>query len=58
MARRLNIDVDGQGDLAGHGGEHRAVFVYQIDSYNYWQSLLGRSDFTYGQPIAVAFGTG
>ena len=37
MVRRLNIDGDGQGDLAGHGGEHRAVFVYQIDSYRYWQ---------------------
>ncbi len=47
--RRLNIDGDGQGDLAGHGGEHRAVFVYQIDSYRYWQSELGRTDFTYGQ---------
>ena len=49
LARRLNIDGDGQGDLAGHGGEHRAVFVYQIDSYRYWQNQLGRSDFTYGQ---------
>jgi ferredoxin-NADP reductase/MOSC domain-containing protein YiiM len=49
MARRLNIDGDGQGDLAGHGGEHRAVFVYQIESYRYWQSQLGRTDFTYGQ---------
>src|SRR6202167_80129 len=47
--RRLNIDGDGQGDLAGHGGEHRAVFVYQIDSYRYWQNQLGRSDFVYGQ---------
>jgi len=47
--RRLNIDGDGQGDLAGHGGEHRAVFVYQIDSYRYWQAQLGRDDFTYGQ---------
>ena len=47
--RRLNIDGDGQGDLAGHGGEHRAVFVYQIDSYRYWQDQLGRNDFTYGQ---------
>jgi MOSC domain-containing protein YiiM len=47
--RRLNIDGDGQGDLAGHGGEHRAVFVYQIDSYRYWQHELGRNDFTYGQ---------
>jgi ferredoxin-NADP reductase len=31
QVRRLNIDGDGQGDLAGHGGEHRAVFVYQIE---------------------------
>ena len=49
IARRLNIDGDGQGDLAGHGGEHRAVFVYQINSYRYWQAQLGRSDFSYGQ---------
>jgi len=49
MTRRLNIDGDGQGDLAGHGGEHRAVFVYQIESYRYWQNHLGRNDFTYGQ---------
>jgi len=47
--RRLNIDGDGQGDLAGHGGEHRAVFVYQIDSYRYWQKQLGRDDFSFGQ---------
>jgi ferredoxin-NADP reductase/MOSC domain-containing protein YiiM len=49
MVRRLNIDGDGQGDLAGHGGEHRAVFVYQIDSYRHWQNQLGRKDFAYGQ---------
>jgi MOSC domain-containing protein YiiM len=49
MARRLNMDGDGQGDLVGHGGEHRAVFVYQIESYRYWQNQLGRDDFTYGQ---------
>jgi ferredoxin-NADP reductase/MOSC domain-containing protein YiiM/ferredoxin len=49
MARRLNIDGDGQGDLAGHGGEQRSVFVYQIDSYRYWQAQLGRNDFAYGQ---------
>ena len=49
MVRRLNIDGDGQGDLAGHGGEHRAVFVYQIESYRYWQNQLGRTDFVYGQ---------
>ena len=47
--RRLNIDGDGQGDLAGHGGEQRAVFVYQIDSYRYWQEQLRRTDFVHGQ---------
>jgi len=30
---RLNLEGDGQGDLAAHGGEHRAVFAYQIESY-------------------------
>jgi ferredoxin-NADP reductase/MOSC domain-containing protein YiiM len=49
VARRLNIDGDGQGDLAGHGGEHRAVFVYQVESYRYWEHELGRDDFVYGQ---------
>jgi MOSC domain-containing protein YiiM len=48
-ARRLNLDGDGQGDLVGHGGEQRAVFVYQIEAYRYWESELKRSDFTYGQ---------
>jgi ferredoxin-NADP reductase/MOSC domain-containing protein YiiM len=49
MVRRLNIEGDGQGDPKGHGGEQRAVFVYQIESYRYWEKRLGRSDFTYGQ---------
>jgi len=46
---RLNLEGDGQGDLAGHGGEQRAVFVYQIESYRYWQQELERTDFVYGQ---------
>ena len=41
--RKLNVDGDGQGDLAGHGGEQRAVFVYQLDSYRYWERELGRT---------------
>ena len=47
--RKLNILGDGQGDLAGHGGEQRAVFVYQMESYHYWERFLGRNDFVYGQ---------
>lgn len=49
MVRRLNVDGDGQGDIAGHGGEHRAVFVYQLGSLQYWQNQLGRTDLAYGQ---------
>ena len=49
MVLTLNIVGDAQGDLAGHGGEQRAVFVYQMESYRYWERFLGRNDFTFGQ---------
>src|SRR5947207_5780315 len=48
-AGQLNLDGDGQGDLDGHGGEQRAAFVYQIESYRYWQEQLKRTDFVRGQ---------
>jgi ferredoxin-NADP reductase/MOSC domain-containing protein YiiM len=48
MVRRLNIDGDGQGDTAGHGGEQRAVLVYQIGSYRHWARHFGRDDLGYG----------
>jgi ferredoxin-NADP reductase/MOSC domain-containing protein YiiM len=48
MVRRLNIDGDGQGDLQGHGGEHRAVLVYQVQSYEHWRHHFGRDDLGYG----------
>ena len=44
MVRRLNVDGDGQGDLAGHGGEQRAVMVYQTESYAHWKRYFGRDD--------------
>ena len=46
---RLNLDGDGQGDLAGHGGEQRAIFVYQIESYRHWEEQLQRTDLAPGQ---------
>jgi ferredoxin-NADP reductase/MOSC domain-containing protein YiiM/ferredoxin len=46
---KLNLVGDGQGDLAGHGGEQRAAFVYQLDSYRYWERELGRNDLVPGQ---------
>ncbi len=46
---RTNLAGDGQGDLAGHGGEQRAVYVYQLDSYRYWDEHLRRDGFIHGQ---------
>jgi ferredoxin-NADP reductase/MOSC domain-containing protein YiiM len=46
---RLNIDGDGQGDLAGHGGPNRAVLVYQEQAYAFWREHLGRPDLTAGR---------
>ena len=49
MVRRLNIDGDGQGDLAATVASTAPYSFISIDSYRYWQSQLGRNDFTYGQ---------
>jgi ferredoxin-NADP reductase/MOSC domain-containing protein YiiM len=49
MVRRLNIDGDGQGDRNGHGGEQRAVFVYQLQSYEYWERYFRKDDRELGQ---------
>jgi ferredoxin-NADP reductase/MOSC domain-containing protein YiiM/ferredoxin len=49
MVRRLNLEGDRQADLHGHGGEQRAVMVYQLDSYRHWAAYLGRDDFEHGQ---------
>lgn len=49
MVRRLNIDGDGQGDRNGHGGEQRAVLVYQLDAYRHWRRHFGRDDLDHGQ---------
>src|SRR5262249_4943878 len=49
MVPKLTIDGVAQADLAGHGGEQRAVFVYQMDSYGYWERFFSRNDFSFGQ---------
>jgi ferredoxin-NADP reductase/MOSC domain-containing protein YiiM len=46
---RLNVAGDGQADLVGHGGEQRAVYVYQMDSYRHWSTFLNRDDLAPGQ---------
>ena len=46
---RLNVDGDAQADLVAHGGEHRAVYVYDLSGYRHWASELGRDDLVHGQ---------
>jgi ferredoxin-NADP reductase/MOSC domain-containing protein YiiM len=48
FAGRLNLAGDGQADLVGHGGEQRALMVYQRDSYRYWADYLRRTDLVDG----------
>ena len=48
-AKKINLDGDAQADLIGHGGEHRAVMVYQAEAYQYWRDTLNRHDLVYGQ---------
>jgi ferredoxin-NADP reductase/MOSC domain-containing protein YiiM len=48
VVRRLNVDGDGQADLVGHGGEHRAVYVYDRSAYDHWADFLGRDDLVPG----------
>jgi ferredoxin-NADP reductase/MOSC domain-containing protein YiiM len=48
MVRRVNLDGDGQADLNVHGGPDKVVYVYDIDSYHYWQHELGLDTLAYG----------
>jgi ferredoxin-NADP reductase/MOSC domain-containing protein YiiM len=44
----LNVAGDAQADLVGHGGEHRAVYVYDRSAYEHWSEFLGRDDLVPG----------
>src|SRR4051794_18385791 len=45
----LNLDGDRQADLSVHGGEHKAVYCYPIEHYEYWKRELPGKEL----PIAV-----
>ncbi|PJF44732.1 MAG: MOSC domain-containing protein [Phototrophicales bacterium] len=44
-----HLEGDQQADLSVHGGPDKAVYVYPYEHYAYWEKVLGRSDFQYGQ---------
>jgi MOSC domain-containing protein YiiM len=39
--RRLNFEGDRQADLSVHGGPAKAVYVYPLEHYAFWQDQLG-----------------
>jgi MOSC domain-containing protein YiiM len=43
-ARTLNLDGDRQADLAVHGGEYKAVYVYPTEHFDYWKKRLPGRD--------------
>ena len=38
---KLGFENDGVGDLKHHGGDDKAVCVYSLDHYPYWEDALG-----------------
>lgn len=40
---RTNLDGDRQADLSVHGGEHKAVYAYAAEHYEWWGKELGRT---------------
>lgn len=49
LLERTNLVGDGQADLENHGGPEKAVNVYPIEHYPYWEQTVG---FTHLQPGA------
>jgi MOSC domain-containing protein YiiM len=39
--KKLGFTGDGVADLKNHGGQDKAVCVYSLDHYPYWEDLLG-----------------
>jgi MOSC domain-containing protein YiiM len=47
--RKTNLEGDRQADLRVHGGEHKAVYCYPAEHYDYWKQQLAGRDL----PIAI-----
>ena len=46
---KTNLEGDRQADLSVHGGEHKAVYCYPAEHYDYWKKELPGRDL----PIAI-----
>lgn len=55
---KLNLDGDGQADLTVHGGEHKAVYCYPLEHYDYWKCELPDRELpmgVFGENLTVDF---
>lgn len=43
------LEGDGQADLKAHGGADKAIYVYSLENYMFWENELGLSDLPCGQ---------
>ena len=43
-----NLEGDGQADLRNHGGPEKAINVYPIEHYAYWQEIFGSQNLEHG----------
>jgi MOSC domain-containing protein YiiM len=46
--RKSDLDGDRQADLTVHGGEHKAVYCYPFEHYDYWKKELPGVDLPMG----------
>ena len=45
---KKNLQGDQQADLKKHGGEHKAVYAFSFDHYEYWAKVLRQTDLSRG----------
>jgi len=56
VARRLNLEGDGQADLSVHGGPDKAVYLYPWENILFWRKELRRQDLgpgSFGENLTV-----
>ncbi|MCP4438573.1 MAG: MOSC domain-containing protein [Aureispira sp.] len=48
LLKKTHVQNDEQADLKNHGGEYKAVYSYDQSYYDYWKTILDRTDWSYG----------
>jgi MOSC domain-containing protein YiiM len=48
-AGAFGLEGDVQVDLKNHGGKDKAIYVYTVENYRFWERELKKSSFAFGQ---------